>query len=168
MPKFSFLFLFFSLALFFGSPSLGSCQHSPQGRNIFLELESQSGGTGKIRIEQPLALRTIVTQPVPVRERVIPGYRVRIYRGLGRDAHAKSITIAKKFEADNPNIPAHRSYDAPYYRVAVGDCRTRIEALFLQHQLRAQYPQSFVIAEPIDFPPLCQSPSDTTKSTLVP
>ena len=52
-----------------------------------------------------------------------------------------------------PGERVYRTYDSPYYKVAVGDCRTRFDALYLRNRLLPKFPEAFVIADVINFPP---------------
>lgn len=129
-----------------------------QGRLVAEELTHVSTSShGAVEISQPELLPAAMRQDLLVNRGglQLSGYRVRVYRGLGRDARARSIAIADKLKAQHPGMAIYRAYQAPYYLTSVGNCRTRIEALSLQHRLLASYPQAFVIEENIDYPPLC-------------
>ena len=80
------------------------------------------------------------------------GFRVRIYRDLGKNARAVSESIMANVLERYPGLRAYRTFDSPYYKVSVGDCRTRFEAYVLRQRLLALYPRSFVVTERINFP----------------
>jgi hypothetical protein len=49
-------------------------------------------------------------------------------------------------------VTAYRSYANPYFKVTVGDFRTRSEAMALLQRIRGEFPSAFVIKENIEFP----------------
>ena len=50
-----------------------------------------------------------------------------------------------------PAIPAYLEYDAPYYRVRVGNCRTKLEAIKIKHQISKNFPGAYPVPEIINF-----------------
>ena len=84
------------------------------------------------------------------KERSFEGYRVRIF--FKESARAESEEVVKVFEARYPGIPAYRSYANPYFKVTVGDFRTKSEAMQLMSRIITEYPTAFVVKEPIGYP----------------
>lgn len=75
------------------------------------------------------------------------GYRVQIYSGLEREqAYAEQT----RFKAAYPSIRTYISYVQPYYRVRVGDFRTRLEAEKFMNELRRRYSSMFIFSEKIN------------------
>lgn len=87
-------------------------------------------------------------------QRKIQGYRIRIFFDNKQSARAKSEEIVKNFSQFYSSIGVYRSYDNPYFKVTVGDLRTRSEALKLLKKLEKEYPSAFIVKESINFPPL--------------
>jgi len=50
-----------------------------------------------------------------------------------------------------PEIPAYLEYDAPYYRVRVGNFRTKLEAIKIKHQISKNFPGAYPVPEIINF-----------------
>jgi len=82
----------------------------------------------------------------------LDGFRVRIYRDLGKNARAESEAVMTRVLEQFGGLRAYRTFDSPYYKVSVGDCRTRFEAYVLRQRLLSSYPRSFVVTERINFP----------------
>lgn len=112
------------------------------------------GGFGQIQVQQPDRLHYLMQRYATnnARKPGYDGYRVLVYRGLGTKARQQANVVHGKVMERWPGIPAYVSYTAPYYRVCVGDCRTRQEALAWRNHLLAFYPQCFVVSEWINFP----------------
>lgn len=69
------------------------------------------------------------------------GYRVQIYSGSDREAaKAVKVSFMKRF----PAIRSYISYEAPYYKIRVGDFKSRKDALELSRHLSKTYPASVV------------------------
>lgn len=82
------------------------------------------------------------------------GFRIRIYFDLGQHSRAESLEVMDTFMEECPGITVYRTFQSPYYKVSVGDFRTRDEALKQLKHLSRKYPKAFIISEWINFPPL--------------
>lgn len=82
------------------------------------------------------------------------GYRVRIFFSNDQRARARSQEIVERFEEEYPEITTYRTYDNPYFKVTVGDLRTKSEAMVLLKRLEKEYNSAFIVKEKINFPPL--------------
>lgn len=82
----------------------------------------------------------------------IDGFRVQIFMELGNDAlkHADSVRMA--FSKKYPDVPIYLLFGQPYYRLRVGDFRTRLEAEHLYQRLKKKYKNAFVTADRIELP----------------
>jgi len=78
----------------------------------------------------------------------VEGWRVQ----LGFKAKQEEIRQLKiDFINRYPEIPAYLEYDAPYYRVRVGNCRTKLEAIKIKHQISKNFPGAYPVPEIINF-----------------
>jgi len=81
----------------------------------------------------------------------IPGYRVQIYFEAGNYSKAKAIEVKNAFDLAYPGYVAYISFDEPYYRVKVGDFRTKIEAVGFLKKVLKTYPNAFEVKDMISF-----------------
>jgi hypothetical protein len=111
---------------------------------------------GAIHVEAPPAVDQLVQQHVSYNTRhpTIDGYRIRIYRDNSPDARQHSLEISNAFSELLQEVPAYRSYDNPYFKVSVGDFRTKNDALKLFSRIKRMYPKAYIVAEPINMPTL--------------
>jgi hypothetical protein len=91
------------------------------------------------------------------RKKGFEGYRVQIAQGTMEEIRR----IEAKFLSNYENIKTHPKFDAPDFRLKVGDFRTRSEAIKFKQLLKAQYPASYVVEDIIEFPELL-----TTETTF--
>jgi hypothetical protein len=82
------------------------------------------------------------------------GYRIRIFFELGQFARKNSEDIMQAFMEKYPGVPVYQNYQNPYWKVSVGDYRSREEAIKFYNQIIKDYPKAFIIPERINFPPL--------------
>ena len=95
------------------------------------------------------ALRTQVETNA---KRQIPGYRVRIFFDNKQTARVESEEILKRFESVYHDVKAYRTYANPYFKVTVGDFRTKSEAMSLLSRIKGAFPSAFVVKENISYP----------------
>ncbi len=81
----------------------------------------------------------------------ISGYRIQIFKGSGNTALESAEVLMDEFKEDNENTKAYISFSEPYYRVRVGDFRTRLDALNFLGEIKKAYPSGFVIQDNIEF-----------------
>jgi hypothetical protein len=80
------------------------------------------------------------------------GYRVRIFFDNKQSARTASEETLKRFESMYHDVVAYRTYANPYFKVTVGDFRTKSEAMALLERIRYEFPSAFVVKENIAFP----------------
>ncbi len=80
----------------------------------------------------------------------IQGYRIRIFSDSGFGSHENALSIRTRFISKYDNIGAYLQYDVPNYKVYIGDCRTRSEALRILEMVKKDYPYAFIVAQNIN------------------
>lgn len=84
--------------------------------------------------------------------RSISGYRVRIFFDNKQTARTESQRTLARFESMYPGIRAYRTYTNPYFKVTVGDCRTKSEAMAILARIKKTFPNAFIVKENIRYP----------------
>lgn len=82
----------------------------------------------------------------------IDGFRVEIFFSAELDAKEQALNKKVEFLSQYPDYAVHIKYDAPNFRVRVGDFRTKNEALKLYKEIEKNYPVAFIVADKIEFP----------------
>jgi hypothetical protein len=134
----------------------GQDNSSVRGSDILIQLSKNSPNQGKITINQDPQIEHVFNLDIlqNARQPGMNGFRIRIYFDLGQKSRKQSEDVSFEFMQNYPGISVYRSYVSPYYKVSVGDFRTRDNALKLYNQLLKDYPKAFIIAEWVNFPPL--------------
>ncbi|MBN2614845.1 MAG: SPOR domain-containing protein [Bacteroidales bacterium] len=101
---------------------------------------------GDARIDSVLRLDYMQNTRYPT----IPGYRIQIYKGSGNNALNRALDVQKSFER-RYDAKAYVTFNEPYYRVRVGDFRTRLDAIRFLNQIKGRYPLAWEIKDKIRF-----------------
>lgn len=124
------------------------------GKDIFKLMPKKSeGGAADVEIFQSDSLMNAMQKHVAANSgRTLSGYRVRIFFDNRQSARVASEEALKRFESLYHDVVAYRTYANPYFKVTVGDFRTKSEAMALLERIRYEFPSAFVVKENISFP----------------
>lgn len=99
------------------------------------------------QIDSLIARRLELSRGVSIGKSVsVSGFRVQIFSGLDRQ---QANSEQSNFKSRYPNITSYISYTQPYYRLRVGDFRTRLEAEKFMNELKKYYSSMFIFSEMI-------------------
>lgn len=110
--------------------------------------DAQNANHADPRISDLLQLHIAYNAAFPV----MPGYRIQLFMESGNTALEKAEKVIETFEDKYSNIPAYITFGEPYYRVRIGDFRTRLEAVKFLNKIQRTYPQAWVVKDKIYFP----------------
>jgi hypothetical protein len=124
------------------------------GVNVFSAMPSKVlGDKGDVKIHQSSAIRDAMGTHIDNNaSRTILGYRVRIFFDNKQTARNDSEAALKLFTSKYHGVAAYRSYVNPYFKVTVGDFRTKSEAVQLMKLIQVDFPAAFVVKENIYYP----------------
>ena len=80
----------------------------------------------------------------------IPGYRIRIFSESGLGAKEQQQQMRARFLSEFPGIDAYHKYDEPFFKVYVGDCRTKSEVLKLYDEIKDKFPNPIIVPDYIN------------------
>ncbi len=124
------------------------------GKNIFDIMPSkEAGDKAGVTINQSELIGGSMNAQISSNgERTLSGYRVRIFFDNKQSARNESEVTLNKFKGLFPDVMAYRIYVNPYFKVTVGDFRTKSEAMALLSRIKGDFPSAFVVKENIAFP----------------
>jgi len=82
------------------------------------------------------------------------GFRVEIFFSSGSKSREEALKKKTEFLKNFPEETAYMSFQSPNFKVRVGDCRTKNEALKLKEKISQGYPNAFIVPDVIQFPKL--------------
>ena len=113
----------------------------------------KDAGEGNIALNQPVQMEQGYAKYVKAnKERKRNGYRIRLFFDNKQSARVESEELEKAFQQQFPLIPTYRSYTNPFFKVVVGDYRTKSDAIRELQKILPFYPQAIVVKESIWFP----------------
>lgn len=78
----------------------------------------------------------------------LTGYRVQIgSESNSQPAKRIRATFIQKYK----DVPAYEVYQQPYFKVRVGDFKTKLEAIKFQKEILSDFPNSFIVKDEIEF-----------------
>jgi len=108
----------------------------------------------RLRIIEDPALDTLVNRHIisNASKNGVDGWRIQIYRGGHRTANEDSNKVRARFMEDYPEISTYRTFDRPnWFKVKVGDFRTREEAALVYFDIVRKYPEAYLIRDVIAY-----------------
>ena len=75
----------------------------------------------------------------------IRGWRIRVYMGSGKNARAQANSVKLRIRNGHPEVEPHLVHHSPYFKILVGDFRTRIEAESFRKKIVKEYPNCYVV-----------------------
>jgi hypothetical protein len=144
----------FIFVLFFSIQGSAQKDTSFKSNDIFTNIEK--GSQNRIQFDQKEEIHNLVLKHIAKNrhEGGISGYRIRIFSDLGMNARTESEEAKTRFYEHFPNIPIYRKYDSPYFKVYVGDFRTKIKAVKNLKRIKREFPKAFIVPDKINYPDL--------------
>lgn len=119
--------------------------------------------TGQLNISQDPALDTLINRYILMSKKVykemnyygMNGFRIQIYASSNRNAREESNKARAEFINKFPDIVSYPVYQHPgYFKIRVGDFRTRTEATKLFLIISKEFPDAYIVPDIINFPDL--------------
>ena len=79
-------------------------------------------------------------------KQTVPGYRIQLFFGGQRE---KAYEIRSEYLKEFPQTGAYVMYQQPNFKVRVGDCRTRLEALKLLKEIQPVFNAAFIVKDEV-------------------
>jgi hypothetical protein len=153
-----FFFVIF-LGLFTG---IVPAQSFVKTSDLFRRSEKDSH-SGHLNIIQNTAIDTLINRYIlaninsynNIGYNGMEGFRIQIYSSSNRNAKDESSKANQKFLDKFPDIRSYRLFAPPgYYKIRVGDFRTKTEATKLFLIISKEFPDAYFVPDIINFPDL--------------
>ena len=123
------------------------------GKDIFSLLSGHYGESSKVSVHQSQRIIDAFKNYVASNSsRTSTGFRVRIFNDNKQTSRNDSEVALARFQGMFPGVSAYRTYSNPFFRVTVGDFRTKSEAMQLLLQVKGAFPAAFIVRETIGYP----------------
>jgi hypothetical protein len=133
-----------------------------QAQELFPAVEfPQSQGSylkeGEVNIYQDKGIDSLINRYIlsNLRMNGMEGFRIQIYSSSNKNAREESGKIRQEFITKFPDIVSYASFNQPsYYKIRVGDYRTRVEGTKYLLMVRKVFPDAYLVPDVINFPDL--------------
>lgn len=136
-------------------------QAGSQALSIVDALQESESGKGEVEIRQSAAIRNllgtrhgIITEDMQYLE--IPGFRTQVFSGNLRDSKDEAFRKEKEIKDSFPELVTYVTYIAPFWRLRVGDYRSREEAYHTMRMLMNAFPsyakEMYIVREEVKIP----------------
>jgi len=108
---------------------------------------------GKVTVVEDERITTMVSNQTYLnsRQKTI-GWRIQIFFDSGNNSKSKAFTKKGQFMSEYPEMSVYLMFQSPYYKVRVGDFRTRMDAEGFKQKLLSKFPDAFVVKDEIKAP----------------
>jgi hypothetical protein len=123
--------------------------------DMLLYLQSPADNNSHIILRQSTTIKELLNNYVARNSyKKMQGFRVRIFFDNSQNARQRALEVETDFKTQYPDTPTYYTYQNLYFKVAVGDFRTKSEAMHFLRTISAQYPGAFIIKDFINYPAL--------------
>jgi len=119
-------------------------------------LFAQENTEGNLNVYQDTRVDTLISKFIQINKDylVIEGWRIEVFFEAGNYSKKLAMEAKSEFVQQYPDTPSYLIFQQPYYKVRVGDFRTKMEADKFLNKIEFTYPQAFVVIDEINFPRL--------------
>lgn len=125
--------------------------------DIFAKINTADSG-GSMQIYQDPALHVLMDKTNRINKKDgLEGYRIQIFSGSGQDARDHSYKIQTEFLQQFPDFDPdliYNIYQAPFFKLRLGDFRSKNEAVEFFHLVKQKFPNSYIVKSKIKYPKL--------------
>lgn len=120
---------------------------------IFNQLKQTDPSWGNVSIISQTNTETLIEKHIQVNQKAkgVPGYRIQVYFGSGNDAKNQANKIRTDLRNAYPSFEAYLSYQEPFFKVKIGDFRTKLEAYKLFKIIQQSYPSAYIIEDIVSY-----------------
>jgi len=124
-------------------------QDADRKANLMTQIQQNRPGEGVVVIHQDAGIEEMMREHHDTNSRttVLEGYRIQLYSGSGVNSKKEAMSVRIKFLGLFPNEAVDLYYNAPFWRVRVGNFRYRNEALPLLSKVKKQFPSSYLVKD---------------------
>lgn len=104
--------------------------------------------TGSFTVVQEPYLETLLATYKETYE--LAGYRIQVYSGTTKK---ESNNARASFLSRYPRMATYEVYNAPNFKIRVGDFTNRFEALLFLEEIRGMFPAAYLVNDIVEFKP---------------
>ncbi|MBN2212935.1 MAG: SPOR domain-containing protein [Bacteroidales bacterium] len=134
------------MVLFFSIPEFSGAQTSS---DILSKLQEENKNGGMVKIIQSESIRNVLLLHLATQRKSIRnnGYRICIFADSGQEANRQAEHVRSVFMSIYRDVRPYKTFNYPFYRVYVGDFKTKSEALKFLKTLERNFPNAYIVSD---------------------
>jgi len=123
--------------------------------DIFTSLNTPNSNGHTVKLHQSDLIKRLVDRyTVRNTTKKMMGFRVRIFFDNSQHARYRAFETEASFKELYPDVSTYLSYQDLYFKVTVGNFRTRTDAMRFLNNVQKNYPGAYIVKENINLPSL--------------
>jgi hypothetical protein len=120
------------------------------------KLTTSDGSAGKVEYIVDPKIDSLISRHKVISESkgTIEGYRIQIFNASGNNSKKQANDVKADFMQKYPDVESYVLYQAPNFKVRIGDFRSRMEAQKMFNSLKREFPSAYIVKDDINLPPL--------------
>jgi hypothetical protein len=151
------ILLVFSLLAFLSTKMLAQ-DTTDYSHGLYVLLQESKPGEGTIKLIQDPELYVLIDKYTRINKHEgLSGYRIQLFSGSGQNGREQASLASQSFCKSFPDFDVkqiYMDYQAPYFKLCVGDFRDKYEANTFYHSVKLIFPDSYIVKSKINFPKL--------------
>ena len=117
---------------------------------FFAQTDSVSSNKGDLLSVNEIGINKLILkyEKILKKRNGINGWRVQL---KFKAKEAEIVKLKSKFIKNYPDIPIYLMYDEPYYKIRVGNCRNKLDAIRIKNKISDHFPGSYPVPVLINF-----------------
>jgi hypothetical protein len=123
------------------------CGQNKTGQDFFERLSMSNDSMGMLMITQDTGIEKLVGIHIDESKRThgIEGFRIQLFLGSNYQAKKEAIDVKAKALLLIPQEKIYIMYEAPFWRVQVGNFRSKNASLVLYRKLKKEFPSCYPV-----------------------
>jgi hypothetical protein len=132
---------------FFMLPTFLLCGQNKTGQEFFEKLSMSNGSLGSLMVIQEPGIEQLVGIHIDERKRKygVEGFRIQLFLGSNYKAKKEAIEVKARALSLIPYEKIYIMYEAPFWRVQVGNFRSKNASLGLYRKLKKEFPSCYPV-----------------------
>lgn len=107
----------------------------------------------KVSIIQDSRINHLLDKHIYINDKEkLHGWRIQIFFDSGNNSKSRAYSKKGLFMAKYPEVDVYLTFQSPYYKVRVGNYRTRMDAEGFKNNILDDFPDAFVVKDEIQYP----------------
>jgi hypothetical protein len=121
--------------------------------SFWIAIEANSQNNGRVIILQNPVIDTLVQKHVVLNQLqpTIDGWRIQIFFESGNNAKILANRSRDRFLEIYPDQGAYLTFNEPYYKVRIGNFRTRMDAEGFLQNIISEFPTAYIVPDNVYF-----------------